>query len=194
MSRPKGVSSICQNGWLFTDVAKVMFAYMAKFKMPQKARRGMKVEAEHSSFIDDLITECENYVIENPVRLRMPLDLGYMQTYKFDYQKSSVEHINKFYGKDYTVVWVVHHMFKHVVLYSGLELKKRLFRHIEKTGMIDYLEDLAPGDYFYLLNNKYVITRGIGRFRERPNHYTQRFPKKTFNMQYKGSQWRLFVP
>jgi hypothetical protein len=183
----------CELGYTIKDVAKIMYMYLIAFKVPVRFRKGKKYEAFHSSFISDLIVECENYVIENPVRLRMPLDLGYMQVLKFDYNGNNVQHLNKYYGKDYNVVWAVHHMFKHAVLFSGLELKKRLFRHIEQTGNTDYLEDMMPGDFFYLTENKYVVDRGIGRFCEQKNHYTQKIPRKTHGMQFKRCGRKLFM-
>lgn len=188
------VTNRCERGYTIDEITKILYMYFREFKMPVQFRRGKKCESFHRSFITDLITECENYVIENPVRLRMPMDLGYMQVLKFEYEGVNVEHLNKYYGKDFNVVWMVHHMFKHVVLFSAFKLKKRLFKHIEQTGMTDYLEDLMPGDFFYLIENSYVVDRGIGRFCEAEKHYTRRIPKKTFGMQLKRFAWKLFVP
>lgn len=181
-------------GFRFDELAKVMYFHLRRMKVPVKFRIGTKSEAVHRSFIVDLITECENYVMENPVRLRMPMDLGYMQVLKFDYRGSNPKHLNTYYGKDFVVAWVVHHMYKHVTLFNCDKLKIRLFEHIKKTGMKDYLEDLMPGDFFYLIENKHVNSNGLGRFCEREDHYTRKIPKKTLGMQRKETEWKLFLP
>lgn len=181
-------------GHKFGQLAKIMFMHLRRIKMPSDLRKGTKSEALHRSFITDLITECEDYVIQNPVRLRMPMDLGYMQVLKFEYKAKDINHLNKYYGDDFAVVWAIHHMYKHVVLFNYIELKRKLFNFIEKTGMKDYLTELMPGDIFYLMENKYVNINGLGGFRERECHYTRTIPKKTCGMQRKESYGKLFMP
>lgn len=172
-------------------IAKIMYMYLRKFCVPVAFRKGKKHESIHTNFMKDFFSECENYVMENPVRLRLPLDLGYMQVWKHLYEKKDIRHINKFYGDDFSLVWIVHRMYQHVVMYQCLELKQRLIDFIIRTGNKDYLTDIAVGDHFYLSENKYVSNYSFGGFCEEEKHYTRRIPKKTFKMRGDTYQWKL---
>lgn len=180
-------------GMTFGGVAKVLYMYLRKFKMPVSRRLGKKREKIHKDIMVDFIEACEDYVIENPTRLRMPLDLGYMQVLKHEYQGRNLKFLNKFYGDDYSITWIIHHMYKHAVLVQGAKAKKKIIDYVIRTGKKDFLKETVIGDYYYLLENKYVAGFSIARFCEGENHYTRSLPRKTFGMQQERTERKLFM-
>jgi hypothetical protein len=145
-------------------------------------------------FVDDLLTACEDFAIESRERLRMPFDLGYMQVLKHDSAGNNIQWLNKFYGDDFSVVWLLHPLFSNIAMSNNFRLKKRLVDFIQKTRKKNYLQELPDGDYFFLKHNEYVASAGFDRFRHRKESYARNLPRKVVYLQSKRQCRRLLVP
>lgn len=124
-------------------VAFIMGKYLNKFEVA-----GGKEQEFCEKFWSKLIDKA----INEPVRVILPHNLGYLQVLEHQYETVSIpreqqrRHLEKFGNVDYSLVWIKHPMFCHHRLKTSKRTKEIVLQN--KLKGMNYLSEYVDGDAY----------------------------------------------
>lgn len=106
---------------------------------------GVESSANKKAFVEDYFRMMGEVALE-PVRVLLPLNLGYIQSLQHDYSGKDKEHLKTFGRMDYSVIWMKHPMFRFHKITTDKNLDEAAREKKLKGGK--FLKDYFRGDYF----------------------------------------------